>query len=278
MTSASLERSLRLGVAQVESRSTDFDANLAAHLIMVERARRSEVDLLLFPELSLSGYLVADPRSWVADHAAGIDELRAKCGQMRVVFGQPWQEGSEVRNSAIVLSRDGVIARQDKRYLLNYGVYTEGDRFDPGSGAEILAVEDFRVSVHICEDAWHTSVAHEARLRGADVFLHPAASAMGAIGEGISSQESWPLVNRAQAMLHGAYVAFANHVGTDGGQTFWGGSSITSPFGRVIVEAAGLATELVVAEITRAELEGARRAYRMMDDEIDRQDNGARRR
>jgi predicted amidohydrolase len=167
-------------------------------------------------------------------------------------------------NAALVITSEGVIHRQDKIYLPNYNRYDEGDRFEEGSTLNLVDIAGFSIGIIICEDAWHPSLAFLARLKGADVLIHPAASAEGAIGDGFSSAEGWATINRAEALYHAVYVVFANMAGADGIGHFWGGSTIFSPLGGVLVRAEGDPT-LISSQFSGDELCRARQTLPMTD-------------
>ena len=163
-----------------------------------------------------------------------------------------------------MITADGVTHQQDKLYLPNYSRYTEGDRFSAGRALNLIDVGGFRIGIIICEDTWHPSLAYFARLKGADVLIHPAASAEGAIGADFSSAEGWATITRAEALCHAVYVIFANLAGSDESGVFWGSSTILSPTGTRMVSA-GTRPSIISAELDPAELSSARQILPMTD-------------
>ena len=141
-----------------------------------------------------------------------------------------------------------MVASQDKIHLPNYGGYNEGDRFDPGTDLQTLEIGGFKITTLICEDAWHGSLAYLARLRGADIILHPAASTESAIDSNFDSEDAWTTICRAEAIYYGTYVLFVNQAGTDERDAFWGGSKLVAP-SRPILEQATRGEQLVIVNV-----------------------------
>ena len=261
-------RQLRVAIGQLSVGSDDRDApaNLERHLEAVAAAHENGADLIVFPELSLSGYYVAEPTGWSRRHLqAAVVALRDVAGEATIVAGAPVaQTANRATNSALVITAQGVVHQQDKIYLPNYNRYDEGDRFDAGRTLNLVDVAGFRVGIIICEDTWHPSLAYFARLKGAEILLHPAASAEGAIGDDFPSAEGWATITRAEALCHAVYVIFANLAGSDGPGLFWGGSRVYGPAGSPAVLASDHPT-LISAELDRAELNRARQTLPMTD-------------
>jgi len=257
---------LRVGLAQIHATTDDPDRNLQDHLQMLRRAREQNVDLVVFPELSLSGYLVDDPGAWAERFADSFSEaVRAQLGRETAIVGTPRQAGpGGATNCALVVCASGVSGQQDKLYLPDYGGYDEGKRFIAGSELRLFAIGDFTLAILLCEDAWHGSLAYLARLRGADVILHPAASARSAIGAAFDSEVGSNTICRSEAIYYGTYTVFVNQAGADRQLEFWGGSRVIAPNGQP--EAHLDDNEgLLVVEIERAVIERARTLLPMMD-------------
>jgi predicted amidohydrolase len=168
-----------VAVAQVNVGTSlgDASTNLERHLEAVSLAQEKEADLIIFPELSLSGYHVPAPAEWSKRHLRGaVAALTDVAGGAAIVVGAPVaQRAGGATNAALVITGDGIIHRQDKLYLPNYNKYDEGDRFEKGRTLNLVDIAGFHIGIIICEDAWHPSLAYLARLKGADVLVHPAA-------------------------------------------------------------------------------------------------------
>ena len=110
----------------------------------------------------------------------------------------------------------------------------------------------------ICADTWNPPLVHLAALQGTTLLLSPISSALEAVGAEFDNPEGWDTNLRFYALTYGMPVLMANRVGTEGDLTFWGGSRILDPFGRVLATAAGRHEELVRAELDFVEVRRAR--------------------
>ncbi len=157
----------------------DLRGNLRKAIEQVEGAREAGADLLLFPEMTLSGYppedLLLRPGFLEACH----DALDALAGQVRgidVVIGHPWSEQGK-RYNAVSWIRDGqVIGRYFKQLLPNYAVFDEQRYFTPCTDSLVVELRGVKIGVLICEDAWESGPAREAKDLGAELLLVPNAS------------------------------------------------------------------------------------------------------
>jgi N-carbamoylputrescine amidase len=260
------ESLLRVGLAQIQVTTDEPERNLQTHLQILGRAREEGVDLVVFPELSLSGYLIEDPARWSEQFEESFTAaVKAEVGALTAVVGMPRRAcGGGATNSAVVLDRSGIIARQDKLYLPSYGGYDEGDRFVAGSDLQLFGLKGFALAILMCEDAWHGSLAYLARLRGADVILHPAASARSAIGATFDSEDGWHTICRSEAIYYGTYIVFVNQAGVDRSSQFWGGSRVIAPAGDVAAHVSE-GDELLVVELRRLVIDRGRALLPMMD-------------
>jgi len=244
---------LTIAAAQVESVLGDLDANLRKHLDVIGEARARGVDVLLFPEVSLVG------------HSAGPDALRLALdrrdervrrlaeasGPMCTVFGLI-EEGpaAQFHNTAMVVRDGRVVFLHRKVNIPTYGRLEEGKHYSGGRYVETFELgAAWRTSVLICADAWNPALAHLAAVRGATLLLVPISSAVEAVGADFDNPGGWDVALRFYAMMYGLPVAMANRVGREGELTFWGGSRILDPFGRILAQARGDGEELVVAEL-----------------------------
>lgn len=170
---------LRIAIAQHDFLVGDIRGNLEKSLWLTAEARESGADLLLFPEMALSGYppedLLLRP-GFLESCRAAMDELVAAVHGVDVVFGHPWAEHGKRYNAASWI-RDGRVAgRYFKKYLPNYLVFDEHRYFDEGGEPLAVDVKGVRVGVIICEDAWQPGPAMAAKEAGAELLLIPNAS------------------------------------------------------------------------------------------------------
>jgi predicted amidohydrolase len=259
---------MNIALAQINPSSDDWSRNLEQHRDALAVAEAASAEVVVFPELSLSGYLVDDPAAWAASHLeAAIDGIRQAVGTMTAVVGAPWPlDSGRATNSALVITAEGVRERQAKIYLPDYGVYTEGRRFARGEQVAAFALRGEPAAILICEDAWHPALGYSARVAGARIMLHPAASPQSGVSAQFSSEHAWRTINRAQALYHGCHVLFVNHAGADRDTTFWGGSGLIGPDG-VDIATLGTGPEVRVVDVDAAFTSSTRALLRMAEDE-----------
>jgi len=167
---------LKLALAQLNPHVGQINSNLE----IIRRARaqgaRLGADLVVTPELSISGYppedLVKKP-AFVAACADAISALAADTadGGPGVIVGAPWAEGDKLYNAAFVLDGGRILARRLKHELPNYGVFDEKRVFDAGPAPGPVPFRGFRVGLMICEDWWFPAVSETLAESGAEILL-----------------------------------------------------------------------------------------------------------
>ena len=232
---------MQVGVAQVDCELGDLRANADRHVARIREARAAGVELLLFPELSLSGYGLG---ARVLDTALSRDdpligELAAVAPEMIVVLGFV-EEGpaAQIYNAAVALHGGRPLFLHRKINLPTYGELEEGKLFAGGNYVETFATAPpWRHGVLICADLWNPSLVHLSMLHGATLLLVPVNSALDAVGGDFSNPEGWRRAVEFYAMIYGMPLIMANRVGREGEARFWGGSCIVDPSGRLLAEA-----------------------------------------
>jgi N-carbamoylputrescine amidase len=264
---------LTVGLAQIDCRLGDLDANLERHLAWIERARAQGVDLLVFPELSLTGYrlLHLTSRVALAPGSAVLERLAEAAGPMTVVAGFVEESDRGVlHNSAVVLSGhlSGVRHVHRKLYLPSYGIFQEVRFFRPGRRLDLAALPWGRTGVLICEDLWHPELARRLAMAGARLLIVPSAGP-GRIGGGDlpASHESWEMLCRTTALLDTCWVVYCNRVGWEEGSFYPGGSLVVRPGGELKARAPFLEEHLLVAEIDLRDADRLRRRLPLLADE-----------
>jgi predicted amidohydrolase len=237
---------LTVGAAQLDTRLGELDANVAKHEAMIVEARRAGVELLVFPETSLTGFPHRPDggesvhRRALSYRAEALAALGRAAGDMTVVVGFVEEaRAAQFYNSCVVLRGTERRYLHRKLNLATYGNLEEGKYFAQGRYVDAFeVVEDvWTASTLICADAWNPALVHLAALHGATLLLVPINSAEGGVSTEFSNPAGWDLASRFYAMIYGMPVIVANRVGTEAGLTFWGGSRIVDPFGEVIAEA-----------------------------------------
>ena len=253
---------MQVAVAQVESVPGDVDANLRKHLTVIDAALARGVDVLLFPELSLTGHGGGAHAVRVAmgrQHRVVADIARAS-GPMCTVFGFVEEgPGAQFYNAAVAVRDGSIVSLHRKVNLATYGRLDDGKHFAAGTRVDTFALdEQWRAGLLICADTWNPPLVHLAAVQGATVLIAPISSAIEAVGAEFDNPQGWDLNLRFHALTYGMPVMMANRVGTEDDLKFWGGSRILSPFGRVIAQAEGRGEALVAATLDFDELRRAR--------------------
>lgn len=251
---------LRVAAAQIACRPGDIAANLALHHAAIEEARRSRVDALVFPELSLTDYETA-PNARLLARTQDCAELRGlaeSAGEMVLSVGFIEREAGRVYNAQALLHDGRVLHVHRKANLAGYGALEEDRHYTPGARIEPTPIgRGWSAATLICADTWNPALPWLAALQGANLLLVPVASALDAVGENFDNPAGWEVNLRHTALTYGLPVVMANHCGTRGGLRFWGGSRILDAFGREMARA-GVEPAVVVAEIDSLHGERAR--------------------
>jgi len=251
------DRRLKVGVAQIHPALGDVEANLEKHVDWIERARGEGVELLVFPELSLTGY---DLRGRSVDLAIEVEHplqhgalrvIAEAAGEMFVVVGFIEEGfGAQLFNAGAVFHRGDQLFVHRKLNLANYGDMQEAKFFATGRYLEPFKLpKHFVGAMLLCSDCWNPALVHIAALHGATALIVPTNSSLDANSGDVTKPDRWDLVLRFYASLYGLPVIFCNRVGTEGNHTFWGGSRILDPFGEVQALASRDAEELLVVDI-----------------------------
>jgi predicted amidohydrolase len=266
---------IRVALAQVAPRLGDLSANLERHLALIDEARGRGADLIVFPELGLTGYVlqdlnaevsmrVSDPRlSRLADAARGISAVVS------------FVEESEDHRLfiAAALLEDGTVRHVHRKvFLPTYGQFDERRFFAAGS---VFRATDsrlgLRLGIGVCEDWWHLSAPNLLALDGAQVLINVSSSPGRdvAVGhrDGLGTADSWRSLNRTYAQLTTSYVVFVNRVGVDESLSFWGGSEVVGPNGASVYRAPLHEDGLFEAVIDPAEVRHERIATPLLRDE-----------
>jgi predicted amidohydrolase len=265
---------LTLALAQINTRLGDVEANLEKHLTLIDEARGRGADLVLFPELSLTGYGLQDLASSVARRPTSDDpvfrRLLKASREIDVLLG--FVE-ADLRQrfyvSAAYLSQGEVLHIHRKVYLPTYGLFDEGRFFAMGNQIRAFTTRFARCGVLICEDFWHASPPYLLWLDGADLMFFLSASP----GRGLNQSQRlesarWvEQINQAYASLFTAFVAHTNRVGFEDGLNFWGGATVFDPNGNLVARGPYHEEALTLAEIDLDQLHRTRARLPLLRDE-----------
>lgn len=224
---------MKVMLAQIENRVGDIEANVRQVLEVQKHAEAQHCDLVVFPELNVTGYPPEDllfRESFLAQADAAVQAIAMASGETCLVFGAPRRRGSQLMNSAFLVRHGRVVGVYDKQELPNYGVFDERRYFTPGDGRRcVFEVGDWRVGIGICEDLWSDELAARQSGQVCDVWLNLNASPFH-VGK---QDEREILIRRRARQLH-APVVYVNPVGGQDEVVFDGGSHVMGTEGEML--------------------------------------------
>lgn len=251
--------------------------NVNANLMRMESAVAASpgADLVVFPELALTGYLLGGAVQEVALPLSNGSPLALEPGSPAVAFGMVERGSDQLVYNTGVVARDGaVVAAHRKIYLPTYGMFDEGRLFAPGrQGVRPFDLTpDWKIGLLVCEDLWHPALAYLHAIQEADVIVVMAAPpGRGLPEEGdrneFASTEPWELLVRATAFLHGVYVLLACRTGVEGGVTFSGGSMVADPTGTIVARAPEMEDARLEVTLDKEAIRRARASFSHLRDE-----------
>jgi len=234
----------------------DIERNLATLESMVTNI---DVNLLIFPELFISGYVPRDRVVSIADAIDGPSVLRIReiCRESAkaVIVGLPLKHptiSGQITNSAIIVDQGGRISRYDKTYLPTFGSFEESLYFSPGYGTSTADISGVKVGVMICYDIFFPELSKLLALSGTDLLVCISAAPT-------STVENFLKVIPARAIENAAYVAYVNCVGSHLNLVFGGLSRLVDPRGELVIGAKPLEEDRCIGEIDLSKVELARR-------------------
>ncbi len=247
---------MRLALAQINVVVGDLDGNRERILAALADARRQGAELVLFPELAVTGYppedLLLRP-AFVRAAEASLHEIAAACTGLTALVGTPWFD-RDLFNACAVCADGEVRSIYRKRYLPNYGVFDEDRYFAPGRELVLLRLGKTLIGPTICEDIWQPGPpATDLALAGAELLVNISASPYH-VGKAEDREEM--LVTRARD--NSAFLAFCNLVGGQDELVFDGHSVVLDDEGEVLARAPGFEEALLVVDIDPTEAIGRR--------------------
>ena len=208
---------------------------------MIETGHASGLELMVFPELSLTGYGLGPRVLDVACPAedARLQRLAKAAGNMQTVVGFVEEASPGEYYNALAILQDGeIISVHRKLNLPTYGGLEEGKWFTHGNQLTHTQVRPgWSATQLICADLWNPALVHAALLERPTVLCAPINSASGIVSEDFSNEQNWVVNLQFYAMTYGTPVIMANRFGPEGDSHFWGGSRILGPRGETLAEA-----------------------------------------
>ncbi len=250
-------RRFQIALAQTSSSRGQKTENLRKMNKIVARKEMNNVDLVIFPELSLTGYVLRDQVYELAETIPGPStravENIARRMKKYIVFGMP--ELSEktqgtIYNTAVFMGPEGLIGKYRKMYLPTHSVFEEKRYFRPGYQPAVFDTELGKIGLIICYDIFFPEISRLTRLEGAQLIVCISASPG-------ARKAFFETLVAARALENTAFLAYVNLVGIEDGLQFWGGSRLIGPQGRIVSRAKYDEEDLVVGEVDYTEIRQA---------------------
>jgi NAD+ synthase (glutamine-hydrolysing) len=239
---------MNIVMAQINTLVGDIKGNTQRILDVCVDQSALGVDLVVFPELTLTGYPPEDLllRQHTTELTAGALERLCKDlpDDLAVVVGYPRRQGGLLFNSAGVLYNGAILAEYDKQCLPNYQVFDEKRYFEAGADTCVVTIKGLPVGLTICEDIWHPHPAANAAAAGAQLLINLNASPF---HRGKQSERTAQV--SALARTHQLPILYVNQVGGQDELVFDGGSFVVDARGDVQHRATEFAEVMLSVEI-----------------------------
>jgi len=232
-----MKKEFKIALAQIQCKRADKAGNIKKIEQITTRARKQGAELVVFPELSLTGYVLRDEIYGLAEPIPGpATEAVAKIAQkanVYIVLGMPElcrKTEATIHNTAVLVGPEGLVGKYQKMYLPTHSVFEEKRYFRPGYQAAAFDTRLGKIGLIICYDIFFPEVSRLVRLEGAKLLVCISASPA-------TRRAFFETLTVARAMENAAFLAYVNLVGIEDGLQFWGGSRLVGPNGRILVRA-----------------------------------------
>lgn len=224
---------LKVELVQRRHERSSLKYNLETALRVI---RGSTADLVVFPEMYLTGYTLGDEVFGMAlsNEAPELDELRlvsAQCNK-HIIIGLPLrseQVKGQIHNSASVIFPDGGVVHYNKMHLVSFGPFEEHLFFTPGRDPLIVDVNGWRIGLLICYDLFFPELSRYYALKGCDAIVCISASPS-------MTRPFFEALLTARAIENTVYILYSNMVGMDARMDFWGGGAVIGPRGDALAK------------------------------------------
>ncbi len=259
---------MHLAIGQAPIILGDISKNLEIMEALIKESKKKhdeEIDLIVFPELFITGYNLRDNYSKVAEQIPGngiaqkgINEL-AKKYNIHIISGIVERDGKSLFNSAIISSPEGYIGHYRKQFLPNFGPFEEKIFFGEGDQTPVFELPFGRVGIQVCYDIFFPEASSGLALNGADIIINISAS----------PTTSRPLFHRmlpARAIETTCFYVYSNNIGTQGSLTFAGESAVVDPRGKTIAEIPSFEEGVITCELNLEDIASFREARPVLRD------------
>ena len=245
---------ISIALSQISCKIGDKKHNLNKMKEQIKQAKKNGANLIIFPELALTGYTLKDLVYESAEPIPGpstnlLTEV-AKKENIHIVFGmveQSTKASAVLYNTAVLLSPRGFVGKYQKTYLPTHSVFEEKRYFRPGSNLPIFETDIGKLGLIICYDVFFPETGRLLRLKGAQLIICISASPA-------VRRKFFEVLTVARAIENTVFLAYVNPVGIEDGLQFWGGSRLIAPNGNIISQAKYDDEDLVTGKIDYTDL------------------------
>lgn len=258
---------MKVALAQISPFLGDVRKNLDLHLRYFEKARKNKVDLLIFPELSLTGYTLKDLVEDVAispEDNSIFDQLKAESRDVSSVLGfVEEKERGLFFNSAAFLSKGKILHIHRKVFLPTFGIFEEAKFFAQGKNFHTFPTPYGNTGMMICRDFLNYGAGYLLFAGGSEIMIIISAAPGRGIagGEAYETSRMWESMGETISRFSTSFLIYCNRVGFEDGKHFAGGSFIFDPLGQLVSIASYLDEDLLVQEINLDFIREARKKW-----------------
>lgn len=258
-------------LAQIKPKLGCIADNLATIEGHITKAREAGADLIVFPELALSGYFLKDlvPEVALRLDSPEIVRLIELSKEISIAIGFVEETDDYLFFNSALYLEDGAIRHLHRKvYLPTYGLFDEQRYLARGEAFRAFDTKFGRFGMLICEDMWHLSASYILAMDGATTLICLSSSpARGIEGDSLGSAAAWQKLISTTAMFLNCRILYCNRVGFEDGVNFWGGSEYIAPSGDSVIRGKLLEEDFVTARVDEGSLRRERIFSPMMRDE-----------
>lgn len=251
-------KEINVALAQISCKIGDKEHNLDVMKKNIKQAKNQGANLVVFPELALTGYVCRDILYELAEPVPKGKSIRrleevAKNEDIHVVFGaleRSEKAHATLYNTAVLLGPNGFIGKYQKMHLPTHSVFEEKRYFRLGYQTPVFETEIGKLGLIICYDVFFPEITRLLRLKGSQLIICISAS------PGVR-RKFFETLTVARAIENTAFLVYVNLVGVENGLQFWGGSRIVAPTGKIVSQAKYDEEDLVIGKIAYADLKQA---------------------
>ena len=260
---------MKIALAQISPHLGNIQKNFDLHLQAADKAKREKANQLIFPELSLTGYLLQDLVETAAldpDKSSLFKEFKSLSRDLSLVLGfveEKSQDKGLFFNSAAFLDKGKILHIHRKVFLPTSGMFDEARFFAQGRNFRTFPTPYGKIGILICRDFQHYAASYLLFTGGSEIIIVvSAAPGRDLAGKnGFATSRMWELMGEAISRFSSAFVIYCNRVGSEDGIVFAGGSFVFNPFGKRLAQAPYLKRDFLTQEVNPAEIRRARKNW-----------------